>query len=541
MSSEALTRSPETGLLPPQAGHREAETDRRGLRRGSGLPSRRLADLPGVSLARRHPVLLAVLATVVLHLLFLSRALGADEGGFSMVARFWQYPGHYLYGPQWVDRPPGLIAVFAVANHLGPYGVRLMATIVAACLVAAVAAAARVLGGPRAAGWAAWTAAAIGSSSMLDAEALNGELIASAFVAASMAATAAAVRIGPKRSHALVLAALGGALASYALLVKQDFGDALAFGVVLVLFSRNVPQRWRHLLAFAGGAAVPLVGAVVWSQSHGGLGALLFACVQFRAQAAHVMADWSSAAPHRRAKDLAELTVVSGLLPLAAHLLVSQRRRLRQLHPVALALVAAGLVETVGVIGGGNYWTHYLLAYGPTLAITAGLAARHWMPGHQLTRRLVLLVVAVVLATSPVTAYWMHRYPGSPRAIASWVAAAAHPGDTIVVPYTHADVIGESGLRPVYPYSWSLPLRTLDPHLSLLVRTLDGPSAPTWVVQWDGEHTWGLDPGDRVPMALRTHYRLVRNLCGRPVWLHDGARRTLPPTPNPTACHRGGS
>ena len=45
-----------------------------------------------------------------------------------MVAQHWQQGGRFLYGPQWVDRPPGLIALFAAAEHLGPYGVRLGAT-----------------------------------------------------------------------------------------------------------------------------------------------------------------------------------------------------------------------------------------------------------------------------------------------------------------------------------------------------------------------------------------------------------------------------
>ena len=60
-----------------------------------------------------------MLATVVVHLLSLTRRLGPDEGGFAMVARHWHEAGPFLYGPQWVDRPPGLIALFDAAQHLG--------------------------------------------------------------------------------------------------------------------------------------------------------------------------------------------------------------------------------------------------------------------------------------------------------------------------------------------------------------------------------------------------------------------------------------
>src|SRR3954447_21047056 len=72
----------------------------------------------------RHSVALACAATLGVHLLSLTRRLGPDEGGFAMVARYAGTSGSYLYGPQWVDRPPGLIGLFALADRIGPYGVR---------------------------------------------------------------------------------------------------------------------------------------------------------------------------------------------------------------------------------------------------------------------------------------------------------------------------------------------------------------------------------------------------------------------------------
>jgi hypothetical protein len=38
---------------------------------------------------------------------------------------------------------------------------------------------------------------------------------------------------------------------------------------------------------------------------------------------------------------------------------------------------------------------------------------------------------------------------------------------------------------------------------------------------------WNIDAHDRVRLALATHYRKVTAVCGRPVYLHDGVRRTL--------------
>ena len=60
-----------------------------------------------------------VLVAVVVRLFFLAAPVTPDEGGFLIVAKAWSQPGHGLYGPYWVDRPPGLIAVFRVATTLG--------------------------------------------------------------------------------------------------------------------------------------------------------------------------------------------------------------------------------------------------------------------------------------------------------------------------------------------------------------------------------------------------------------------------------------
>jgi hypothetical protein len=105
-----------------------------------------------------------------------------------------------------------------------------------------------------------------------------------------------------------------------------------------------------------------------------------------------------------------------------------------------------------------------------------------------------------------------------------------------VVPFTHANVINASGLAPGYPYAWSLPVRTLDPRLSLLTGTLDSGSAPTRVVRWDHPHAWGLDPGNRIDTALHAHYHPVGVVCGHPVWLHDGVSRHLAAPPPASAC-----
>ena len=491
---------------------------------------------------------LACAATLAVHLLFVTRHLGSDEGGYSVVAAHWFDGGPFVYGSQWVDRPPGLIGLFWVADLLGPYGVRLMASVFAVALVAAVASAAGAVGGRSAARWAAWTGFAFASSVLLEAQTLDGELIAATFVAVSVAALLHAVGVSSSRNQLVLLGVLAGVTASAAVLMKQNFVDAFVFAAVLLAAgvatrTNRLTYRPRTVLtiagAFAAGATVPLVLAAAWASSQAGLGALGYAMYGFRSDATAVMANWSWAAPERRLDLLAHAAVQSGLLVLLVLVVVVHRARLRHVDPLAWAIAATLGLEVFGVLAGGNFWLHYLIALIPMVALTAGLSVNRPTPLWRWTRVLIVACAAATAWQSPVAAISSVHQPDAAYTTGRWIAASAEPGDTLVVPYTHANVISASGLTPGYPYSWSLPVRTLDPKLDLLTRTLSGPAAPSWVVPWDPADTWGLDPGGRVDAALSAHYRPVSAVCGHTVWLHDGLDRQLPATPPASACQAG--
>jgi hypothetical protein len=500
------------------------------------------------ALTTRHSVALACLATLVVHLLSLTRQLGSDEGGFAMVARHGFDGGPYLYGAQWVDRPPGLIALFWTAQHLGPYGVRLVASVLAVALVAALAWAADAVGGRPAARWAAWAGFAFGSSVLLQAQRLNGELAAATFVAVSVAAVLRAVRVSTTLAQTALLAVLAGGSASIAVLMKQNFVDAFVFAAVLFIVgvatrTNRLSYRPARVLTsaagFTAGAGVPAAIALGWASGHGGLGALSYAMYGFRSDAAAVMANWSWAAPQHRLGILGQVAVMSGLLVLLVHLAFCHRKRIRHPDPLPWALSATAGVEVFGVVAGENFWPHYLIALIPMVALAAGLSVKRRTPGWRWTRLLVVAAAAVTALVSPVTALGAAQHTDAAYTTGRWIAASAEPGDALVVPFTHANVINAAGLTPGYPYSWSLPVRTLDPNLSLLTNSLSGPAAPTWVVRWDHPHTWGLDPHSRVDAALQAHYRSVAVVCGHTVWLHDGVSRQLASTPAASACGAG--
>jgi len=198
-------------------------------------------------------------------------------------------------------------------------------------------------------------------------------------------------------------------------------------------------------------------------------------------------------------------------------------------------LAATGLFELVSLVAGANFWPHYALAFIPVVALSAGLQAREGRPGWAHIRRIVAAMAVLTAIASPTVA--LASGPGEAWTIGQWVRRSAAPDDSITVPYTHANVVAASGLRPAYPYLWSLPIRTLDPHLATLTAVLDAPHGPTWVVIWDHPRTWNLDRRDQLQRALHEHYRMVARICRHPVWLRSDTSRTLATLP--TDCGGG--
>ena len=477
-----------------------------------------------------------MIAVVVLHMPTMTGTLSSDEGGFAMIARWLSTPGHYLYNTMWVDRPPLLIGVFKVATLLGPHGTRIVATALAAVLVATIGLTARLLAGTRAGVWAAWIACGLAGSAMFATQQLNGEIIAATAVSLAMLAAVHAVL----RSHG-PSALLAGVAASAAVLVKQDFADGLVFaGVYLFLSARTRPELRSRLASvsgwFAVGVAVPVAGALAWAASHGGLGALWYAMFGFRIEASRLLGQAGGSAISGRLNTLVGISLSSALLPLVLCVFLAGVPRLRRRDPAALAILAAFVVEVVGVVGGGNYWPHYLIGLIPSVALAAGLLAARRGIRSLLLKITGIAAVASSALAAPVGAVADQGGSARVAAVAHWLHDSGESGDTLTTLYSHASINYLAGMPPAYPYSWSLPLRLRDPELTLLTSTLDGPDAPTWVLGWDAPTAWGLDESGNLSRALKVHYRQVATVCGKAVWLRVGLTRNLATTPRRGEC-----
>jgi hypothetical protein len=98
---------------------------------------------------RRWDLALAA-AAVLTRLPLIAAPARPDEAGYLMVAAAAHPHGPYLYGDLWVDRPPLLIAFFALAHALGGLvALRLLVLVPVVVLVLAAAGAGRALVGQR--------------------------------------------------------------------------------------------------------------------------------------------------------------------------------------------------------------------------------------------------------------------------------------------------------------------------------------------------------------------------------------------------------
>lgn len=475
--------------------------------------------------------------TVTAHVLFVGTTPGADEGGYAVVAHYANDPGPFLYGPTFVDRPPLLILLFRFAAFLGSTGTWWVTTAAAVICVLACARAAYLIAGARAARWAAAIAAGFGSSPLLQAENTNGEILAGAFVATSIALILEADRL--RRFNpwsAGFVAVLSGATAVAALFIKQNFGDAVAFSVVLAIayFMTRGRILWSLAVGYLAGGAVVVAWALLWSGDHHGVGALFYAMYGIRADATGAVSGITSIVQLENIAILIGAGLASGVFLLAfAILRANWQRGLRRIPIVGVAYLGAVGVEVVGILGGGNFASHYLIGLIPTISVCTGVMIANWRHEHhgwgvRWVRLTSVVIVVSSLISAPVTAFADHTDTNPVQIVGDWVKAAAHPGDTIAVPFSNSPVISISGLRPAYPYNWVLLVRTRDPRLEHFLDLLNGSRAPTWIVEWDLPSEVGLRAPAPLLFTLRKHYRLLGTLCGKNIWLLDGHHARVP-------------
>ncbi len=450
-----------------------------------------------------------------------------DEAGFLQVAAGWRLGGGgpYVYGPHWVDRPPGLITLYALADALGGLtALRLVGALAAGLTVLAVADLAGTLSpGPasgRARVWAAVCAAALLSTPWHWSFMVDGELLAAPFVAGGMALAARGLAGTGGRN--LAAGAGAGVLATTALLTKQNFADVFVFVATLVALrllggSLGRTHALRVLLAFAAGCLAALGAVAAWTAAHGtSPSSVWYAMYAFRLDAERVHALEPATS---RLATLAWASLLSGLaIVLLAGLGGAALRGRRD--PDVLALLAVLAFDAVSVLAGGDYWLHYLLQ--PSVAAAALLGV---LVGRGVELRPVALVCAVLAAVG-VAGILLSAPATAEEQVGRAVRSAALPHDDLVTVPGHSNVNLAAGLSSPYPYLWALPARTLDRDGRELRAVLRGSDRPAWFVLWRP-----LRPShapDSLAGTLRAGYRPVARVCNHTIWLRDDLSRPVP-------------
>ncbi|KQV69629.1 hypothetical protein ASC64_07250 [Nocardioides sp. Root122] len=479
-------------------------------------------------------LLVAALLAIAAWLPFLDRPLTSDESGFLLLARQW-HPGSSLYGDYWVDRPPLLLWLFSLADHLGHTRATTLGVISPGVKVvgAAASGAAVALTGvltsliaphaSRSRHLAVALAVALLSSPLLGMPETDGELLALPFVLLGMVCSVLALR-RPYEHPTVVVAAAAGASAMAAALVKQNVVDVFVFaGVAVVVLRGRVERPGARVAGFAVGALAVLGTALAgaWIRGTSATG-LWDAIVVFRLEASAAIGSSASPATTERLTRLVEAFVASGaaaVLVLAAgavlaHLLGSRRtERAEGTHPTALfAYPVAALVgwELFGVMVGGSYWMHYLVGLVPGLVALVAIAAD--IAVGRTSQRVLRLVVAYTAAAT--VAVWAHHATATVTVspddqVMGYLREHARATDGVVVGFGHPDIVAGSGLASPYEQLWSLPVRVRDPQVVELRHVMAGPAAPRWVVAAGTSlDTWGLDAAGATDAQhyLQEHY-----------------------------------
>lgn len=460
-----------------------------------------------------------------------------DEAGYWLVARAWHPQPDSMFGFYWADRTPVLIWMFQAGDVLGgPLAPRAFIAVLGALMVVAAFRATRIVAGPDAARWATAAAVILLANPAWLAWTAKSESFGVPLVMVCCWLTLEAVHHRPGPAQ-LALAAAAGTVGMLAVGMKQNLAGGLAFAAVLLVTSllrRDLKPRHAAMIAGAGlaGAMVPVLGLLVWAEVNGVRFASMWETIYgFRTDAFDVITRGNMSAPLSRVRDLLLLFVGSGLGVLIALFVVSSRRAFSARPAVAAAVVAMLAVDVAGIVLGGSYWSPYLVALVPATVLCVALVL---VSGTQERLLKASVVFAAVSSALLLTYFGFTHVTGrseSPHATYTGraVGEVAQPADTIVVLYGVPEIVRASGLDSPYPYLWSLPVRTLDPDLTLLRSTIQGDDAPEWIVQRSGLDAWGLDDRRQLRGLLRSRYVVSGRVCGSRVWRLEAAQRPALP------------
>jgi 4-amino-4-deoxy-L-arabinose transferase-like glycosyltransferase len=461
--------------------------------------------------ARWAPALAAVVAALLAlatRVAFWGTPLTADEGGYAQIARLWD-SGVALYGGAWVDRPQGLLLVYRGLLELGGGSTESLRIVAAAVsmlmVVATVVVAVRICGTLEAIA-AGLLLATFAASPFIEAFTLSGELLA-AFPAV-LSLLAFTVYLQRRRVAWLAVA---GLLTGCAVMIKQSAFDAGLAALAFLLLTER--KRALSVSIFVLMALVPVVIAASTAPTHDWWNAV----VAYRAEGDSLL----TGSPLHRFELFADSlpAAAKGLGVLALLAAIGWRS-----SPLLVRLWLGAAI--VGVLGGGNFHTHYYVQLAAPLSILAAVGVVQLLVER---RRIATAVCgAAALVTVALTApLWFASGPAQARAIwpkdgrlvhseavAAYVKAHTKPNERILVLWAGADVYYLADRRPALPYLWYRNVESIDGALAS-VQWLLAVRLPALVVLAQAPDT--IDPSGETERILRQKYRFATFVEGIPI------------------------
>lgn len=395
---------------------------------------------------------------------------------------------------------------------------RAAAAVVAALVVAAIMLLTlRLARGRIAAVTAGLLAATVGASPFIESFTLSGELLASLPAVLSLVCFCAYLR--DRRLGWLVAA---GVLTGLAVLVKQSAFDAGLAAVAYLLWR----DRRRGLAPAGVLVASALTPVAIAAASAASLGEWTYAVIGYRFHGDSLLTGSFAGRAHQLWLSLPPVAKALGLLAVLA---AAGWR-----HAPLLARIWLG-AAVVGVLGGGNFHTHYYLQLVPPLALLGAVGLRRlWLAAPRPALAATAAAGAASLAAAlPVAWATPGRqaqtiWPRDPHlvvdaALARYVRAHTAPNERILAIWADADLYYLADRRAAVRYLWARNVAAIPGALQAVHRAL-AMRRPTLVLVVQAPAK--LDPSGRTRALLERGYRRVARIGGVGIYRSKSQRNT---------------
>lgn len=438
-----------------------------------------------------------------------------DEGGYALAARGWFEGTGQLYDDLWISRPQGIFVVYGVTMQTMGYGVvafRAMAWIAATLTILAIWFFARRWTHPRTAILAVFVGTLLLGSPTLEGYTANAEIFAG-----MPAAFAAFWLLRQAQTGWTRLGLVGIGLLIGVSTVLKPSGITL-WPAALVFLALTTSDPWRERAKRGGWVTVGLLIAAAITLLHGwllGFGDFFYATVAYRFRLQSAMSvgwlhnlrafGWMFINAAEFFLLIALVWIFRLRLPLVPVLARAPKsdgplwwlpewvRRLRSNDPGGLLLILWIAAAAVGVVMGGDYWTHYLILVVPPVALwlaraidNIGHALMGWRRYLALTMFTLLLILPYGVALDGTDGIYerLYRHPGYPaqNEVARFIRENSSPNQTIYVAFDQASIYYLADRKPAYRHLYDQELKALPDSYADIIAILNSDQRPVFIV-----------------------------------------------------------